>query len=146
MILARRRFLHLAGATIAAPAAAGFAWAQAPPGGPQATQILREDLKGQANQVQETVVTVVEVPPGKAVPWHMHPGAQEVLFGLAGSLTLEVEGQGARTITSGETGLVVADVPHAARNESPSATAKVVVVHSRSDKDKPLRIDVKKST
>ena len=109
-------------------------------------QILREDLKGQANQVQETVVTVVEVPPGRGVPWHMHPGAQEILYGLEGGLTLEVEGHGTKTITVGNTGLIAADIPHTARNESASATARVVVIHSRSDKDKPLRVDVKKST
>ncbi len=146
MKLVRRQFLRLAGAVAAAPAAAGFVWAQAPQGGPKATQVLREDLKGQANLVQETVVTAVEVPPGKGVPWHMHPGAQEILYGLEGSLTIEVEGQGTKTIAVGGTGLIAADVPHTARNESGSATAKVVVVHSRSDKDKPLRVDVKKTT
>ena len=146
MKLVRRQFLHLAGAAVAAPIASGLVWAQAPQGAPKATQILREDLKGQGNQVQETVVTVVEVPPGKGVPWHMHPGAQEILFGLEGSLTVEVEGHGAKTIKAGETGLIVAEVPHTVRNETASAIARVVVVHSRSDKDKPFRVDVKKPT
>jgi quercetin dioxygenase-like cupin family protein len=146
MTLARRHFLQLVGATVAAQAAAGRAWAQAPQGGPKATQLLREELTGQANQVQETVVTVVEVPPGKEVPWHIHPGAQEILYGLEGSLTLEVEGQGTKTLKAGDAGLIAADVPHTARNETTRATARVVVFHSRSDKDKPLRIDLKKPT
>ena len=118
--------------------------AQAPQGGPKAAQILREELRGQSSRVQETVVTVVEFPPGAVAPWHMHPGAHELAYGLEGQLTIEIEASGTKTIKAGDTGVIAADVPHTVRNESTTATAKLLVVHSRSDKDKPMRVDVRK--
>lgn len=78
-------------------------------------------------------------------PWHAHPGAQELLFGIEGKLTVEAEGQELKTVNISDTGVIPGDVFHTARNESTNAMAKVVVVHSRSDKDKPLIIVGKKS-
>ena len=144
MKFVRRRFLHLACASVAVPAIARIASAQT--AGPKANQVLRKDLEGQDNRVQETVVTSIEFPPGQGVAWHMHPGAQELLYGLEGSLTLEIEGHGTRTIAAGDVGIIPADRPHVARNESSSSSAKILVVHSRSDKDKPLRVDLKRPT
>ena len=144
MKLARRHFLQIAGTLVTASVVVRAAWAQTPTGGPKANQILRRDLDGQGQRVQESVVTVVEFPPGSVAPWHMHPGAQEILYGLEGNLTVEVEGKGVTAIQIGDTGLIPADILHTARNESTSSTAKVVVIHSRSDKDKPLRVDAKK--
>jgi quercetin dioxygenase-like cupin family protein len=144
MNLVRRRFLQIAGAAATASAAPS-AWAQTATGGPKANQVMRRDLEGQGQKVQETVVTLVEFPPGAVAPWHMHPGAQELLYGLEGKLTVEVEGQGVTAINAGEAGLIAGDVPHTARNESGNALARVVVIHSRSDKDKPLRVDIKRS-
>jgi quercetin dioxygenase-like cupin family protein len=91
------------------------------------------------------MVTVVEFRPGAAAPWHSHPGAQELLFGIEGKLTVDVDGQELKTINIGDTGVIPGDVFHTVRNESTNATAKVLVVHSRSDKDKPLIIVGKKS-
>ena len=65
-------------------------------------------------------------------------------FGLQGKLTLEIEGQGAKSVGVGETGLVPSDVPHTVRNETTSEEAKILVVYSRSDKDQPVRVDLKK--
>ena len=76
------------------PAGAGSALAQAPQGGPKLTLVLRSDMKGQDQRVQETVVNILEMPPGSAAPWHMHPGAQEILFVIDGNVTVEIEGQG----------------------------------------------------
>ena len=140
----RRRFLQIAGAALTASAASPAAWPQTPSGAPKGSQILRRDLEGQGQKVEETVVTIVEFPPGAAAPWHAHPGAQELLFGLDGQLTVEVDGQPLTTINVGDTGVIPGDVLHTARNESTSA-AKVVVVHSRSDKAKPLIVVAKKS-
>ena len=144
MQLVRRQLLQIAGWMVAIGASSRV-WAQVPAGGPKANQILRRDLEGQAHKVEETVVTVVEFLSGSGAPWHMHPGAQELLFGLEGTLTIEVEGKGTTEVKSGEIGLIPADVPHTVRNESSTAPAKALVVHSRSDKGKPLRTDVKKS-
>ena len=113
-------------------------------GGPKATQILRSDLLAQGNQVQESVVTFVEFSPGQAAPWHMHPGAQEILYVIDGSLTVEVEGQEAKVLKAGDVVLAPAEVPHTVRNEGTSVTAKGVVIHSRAAKDKPFVVVVKR--
>jgi quercetin dioxygenase-like cupin family protein len=142
MTLVRRHFLRLAGAAAVLPAAARIAAAQ---GAPKLTQILRGDLQGQGEKVQETIVSVLELPPGVGAPWHMHPGAQELLFVIEGTLMIEVEGKGMQTIKAGEVGLIPAEIPHLARNEN-TAMVKALITHSRADKDKPLTVVVKRST
>jgi|SRR5262249_15073745 len=122
---------------------AEIALAQAP-AGPKLTPILRHDLEGQGQVVQETVVSIVEFPPGAAAPWHMHPGAQELFNVIEGNLTLEIEGKGSTLLKAGEAAIVPAELIHIARNESASTTSKALVVHSRAAKDKPLIVVVKK--
>ena len=138
-----RRFLLLAGVATSASAMSKVATAQAP--GPKLTQILRKDLEGQDQKVQESVVSVVEFGPGIAAPWHVHPGAQEILYILEGNLIVEIEGQGTMTVKTGECSTIPADIPHLARNDNTSAAAKALVVHSRSAKDKPLVVAVKRA-
>jgi quercetin dioxygenase-like cupin family protein len=142
MKLVRREFLYLSGIAAAVPTVSRIALAQVP--GPKLTQILRTDLEGQGQAVQETVVSVVEFGPGSAAPWHMHPGAQELLYLMEGTLTIEVEGRGMKVIKTGEIGTIPAEFVHLARNESTRASAKALVIHSRSAKDKPLVTVVKK--
>jgi quercetin dioxygenase-like cupin family protein len=144
MTLVRRRFLQLAAATTAAPAATGVVLAQAPQGGPKLTQILRNDLQGQDQKVQETVVNVLEMAPGVGAPWHMHPDAQEILFIIEGNLTVEIEGQGSRVLKTGEIALMPANIAHLARNDS-SGGARALVTHSRADKEKPFVVAVKRA-
>jgi quercetin dioxygenase-like cupin family protein len=67
------------------------------------------------------------------------------VFGLQGILTLEIDGQGAKSIGAGESGLVPADVAHTVRNETASEPARILVVYSRSDKHSPIRVDVNKA-
>ena len=141
MPIIRREFLRLSGLAAAAPSLANIAVAQA---GPKLTQILRNDLEGQGQVVQETVVSVVEFPPGSAAPWHVHPGAQELLHVIEGSLIVEVEGKGSNILKAGEAGIIPAELVHLARNDSASTTGKALVVHSRAAKDKPLLVVVKK--
>jgi quercetin dioxygenase-like cupin family protein len=145
MALVRRRFLQLAASAAATPTATGIALAQAPQGGPKLTQILRGDLQGQDQTVRETVVNVLDMPAGAAAPWHMHPGAQEILFVIEGSLAVEIEGRGTSILKTGEIALIPAEIPHLARNDSGSL-ARALVTHSRADKDKPLVVAVKRST
>jgi len=135
MAFVRRRFLQLAAAAVAAPASAGIVLAQAPQGGPKLSQILRNDLQGQDKKVEETVVNILEMSPGVGAPWHMHPGAQEVLFVI----------EGARTLKPGEIALMPAEVPHLARNDGGSG-ARALVIHSRADKEKPFVVPVKRAT
>ena len=143
MPIIRREFLRLSGLAVAAPSIANIALAQAQ-AGPKLTQILRNDLEGQGQLVQETVVSIVEFPPGSAAPWHMHPGAQELLHVIEGSLIVEIEGKGSTLLKSGEAGIIPAELVHLARNDSASALGKALVVHSRAAKDKPLIVVVKK--
>ena len=63
MKLFRRDFLCLVGAIISASAASGTAMGQTAPGAPKVTQILRKDLEGQGQVVQETVVLIGEFGP-----------------------------------------------------------------------------------
>jgi quercetin dioxygenase-like cupin family protein len=142
MKLIRREFLYLTGAAAMASAASRSTDAAA---GPSLTEILRSDLVGQDQKVAETLVTVVTFPPGAVSTWHIHPGAQELVFGLQGRMTLEIDGQGAKSIGAGETGLVPADIAHTVRNETAGEAARILVVYSRSDKNSPVRIDVNKS-
>jgi quercetin dioxygenase-like cupin family protein len=142
MKLGRRDFLYLSG--VAATIPAGTVSAQAPQAGPKLTQILRTELEDQGQAVEETVVGVVEFGPGSTAPWHMHPGVQELLYVLEGGLTIEVEGRGTKVLKTGEIGTIPAELVHLARSESASASAKALVIHSRSAKDKPLVIVVRK--
>jgi quercetin dioxygenase-like cupin family protein len=84
MQIIRREFLQLSAMAVAVPAMSEVAWAQTA-AGPKLTQILRKDLAAQDQTVQETVVSIVEFAPGTAAPWHMHPGAQELLHVIEGN-------------------------------------------------------------
>jgi quercetin dioxygenase-like cupin family protein len=145
MRLVRRRFLHLAGGAAVLPAISRLSLAQTAPATPKLTQLLKADLQGQGQSVRETVVNLLEMGPAVAAPWHMHPGAQEIIYVLDGSLVVEVEGRGTSELKTGEIILIPAEVPHLARNDSGNATARALVTHSRADKDKPFLVVLKKS-
>jgi len=142
-MIIRRNFIRLSGATIAGLSLAAVAPAHAQTG-PKLTQILRRDLENQGQIVQETVVSLVEFAPGTAAPWHIHPGAQELLHVIEGSLLVDIEGKGGTLLKTGEAGIIPADVVHLASNESSSAIGKALIVHSRAAKEKPLIVVVKK--
>src|SRR6516164_3345866 len=134
----RRRFLKVAGATLVLPATAHIAAAQQSPGAPKLTQLLKADLTRQNQTVQETVVNLLELAPGVSAPWHMHPGAQEIVFVLDGEIMVEVEGEGSKELGAGGITLIAAETPHLVRNGSATTAAKTLVVHSRADKQKPF--------
>jgi quercetin dioxygenase-like cupin family protein len=144
MKIIRRKFLWLSSLAVATSSIAEIVLAEAQEGGPKLTQILRNDLEGQGQVVQETVVSIVEFPPGTAAPWHMHPGAQELLHVIEGGLNVEIEGRGSTYLKAGEAGIIPAELVHLARNESAGMNGKALVVHSRAAKDKPLIVVVKK--
>src|SRR5499433_3527554 len=121
MEIIRREFLRLSSLTVTVPSIANIALAQTQ-AGPKLTQILRNDLEGQGQVVQETVVSMVEFPSGAAAPWHMHPGAQELLHVIEGSLIVEIEGKERAVLEAGQAGIIPAELVHLARNESASAT------------------------
>ena len=144
MIYIRRSFLQMAGATLALPAISRICDAQPSHGGPKLTQLVKADLQRQNQTVQETVVNLLEMAPSASAPWHMHPGAQEIIFIIDGKLVVEVEGEGSREVTSGATALISAETPHLVRNDSAQATARALVMHSRADKEKPFLVVLKK--
>jgi quercetin dioxygenase-like cupin family protein len=143
MMVQRREILTLAGAAALAGKISGSASAQGT-AGPKLTQLLRADLQGQAEKVQETIVSLLEMPAGVSAPWHMHPGAQELLFAIDGDFVIEVEGQGSKIIKAGAVGLIPAEIPHLARNDG-SSLARALVTHSRAEKEKTLTVIVKRA-
>src|SRR5439155_20265735 len=119
--LVHRELLHLTRIVVTAPLMSKVAWAQGQ-AGPQLIQILRKDLESQGQVVQETVVSVIDFGPGTAAPWHMHPGAQELLHVIEGSLVVEIEGSGVTLLTADEAAIIAADLVHLARNENTGAS------------------------
>ena len=144
MIYIRRSFLQMASATLALPAISRICDAQPSQGGPRLTQLLKADLQRQGQMVQETVVNLLEMAPSASALWHMHPGAQEIIFIIDGKLVVEIEGEGSREVASGATALIPAETPHLVRNDSAQATARALVIHSRADKEKPFLVAFKK--
>jgi quercetin dioxygenase-like cupin family protein len=149
--ISRRIVLQMAPAfSVAAAAAAGVAsntvGAQADYGqtGPTMSRLLRSDLRGQDNQVQESIVTLAEFQPHQAAPWHMHPGAQEIFYVVEGNAMAEIYGQEATMIPAGGVALIPADVPHSVWNDDANGSVKALVIHSRADKQKPLLVDVER--
>src|SRR6266568_5787737 len=62
--------------------------AQAPAqNAPAAKQLFQSDLKGVLGQ--EALVFVVEFASGQSLPWHVHPGGHELVYGLEGILVIE---------------------------------------------------------
>ena len=143
-MLIRRNFLNVVVAAIALPSMSRNCNAQASQVGPQLTQLLRADLKRQRETVQETVVNLLEISPGISAPWHMHPGAQEILFVLDGNLVVEIEGNESMEVAAGAIALIPAETAHLVRNDT-QIEARALVTHSRADKEKPFAIALKKS-
>jgi quercetin dioxygenase-like cupin family protein len=141
----RRHFLQLAAAGAMLPAAPQVATTQGAQGRPKLAQRLKADLQGQNQLVQETVVNLLEMAPSVGAPWHMHPGAQEIIFVIEGNLVVEIDGQGARQINAGGIVLIPAEIAHLARNDS-AAVARALVIHSRAEKDKPFIVELSKPT
>jgi quercetin dioxygenase-like cupin family protein len=81
-----------------------------------------------------------EFEPGGAVGRHTHPG-EELSIVLEGALTLEVDGQPARTVKAGESFFIPAGVVHAGKN---AGSGKAVVFATYIvEKGKPVATPVK---
>jgi quercetin dioxygenase-like cupin family protein len=119
----RRALLHAAILGFAMLAAPHLAAAQQPPIG--VTQVLREDLGGLLGQ--ETIMLVATIQPGGTIAWHTHPYGHEISYVVAGSLTLEIDGQNPRTLKPGDGFHIQPGTPHSVKNETSDA-AQIVVV------------------
>jgi quercetin dioxygenase-like cupin family protein len=76
---------------------------------------------------REVVQAVAEVDPGAQSGRHTHPG-EEIAYVLSGPVVLEIDGQPARTLQTGEGFLIPAGAIHNARNNG-KAVAKVLATY-----------------
>ena len=66
--------------------------------------------------------------PGKAHPFHFHPGQEEVIYVLEGTIEQWVESE-SRTLTAGDAVVIPADAVHATYNET-GEPAKILAILS----------------
>jgi quercetin dioxygenase-like cupin family protein len=116
---------------ISGPAARAQAPAQ---NAPAAKQLFQSDLKGVPGQ--EALVFLVEFAPGQSLPWHVHPGGHELVYGLEGTLVIEQQNGTKVSVKTGDVDHVGPDIGHTARNEG-TTVAKVLVVRVK-DKAKSI--------
>jgi len=107
---------------------------QAPP---KRTELLTHDLAGIAGK--RVTVYRVEIAPGAAAGKHRHP-VDTLVYVLEGTVTLEQEGQGPRTLRAGEVAQEVPGVIYNAKNTG-TGPATVLVV-SLGEKDQPFSVPV----
>ena len=119
---------------LAASAAATIGPAARAQNPPVPKQLLQSELNGVPGQ--EALVFFVEFAPGQILPWHVHPGGHEVVYGLEGALVMEEQNGKKMSLKTGEVTHVGPDIGHTARNEGATA-AKVLVVRIK-DKAKPI--------
>jgi len=128
-----KRFMVVALAFAAGVAAHAVA-AREPSAQITARTILETDVKG--GVFEQAVAQVYEFPPGALLPWHIHPDAHEIAYILEGTLTLEIDGQGARVFKAGDASHVPPNAVHRGRADEKLGT-KLVAVRFK-PKDKPL--------
>ncbi len=95
------------------------------------TVLQRVDVPGTG---MTTVLVLVEVLPNGVVPRHTHPGI-EAFYVVDGILELTINGQAPKTITSGNSAVNPAGVPHVGK--AGASGAKLIATYVV-EKDKPL--------
>jgi quercetin dioxygenase-like cupin family protein len=138
--LTRRDLAILAAAAAVASATDPVHAAQIRSGpGAKYNELLTKDLKG--FPLQMTRLTLMDVAPGTQIPWHYHPAAQEIVFGLDGELTIELDPPTVTTIKAGDVLLIPAGTLHMPRPD-PLKPARVLFIHSITDKTKPFLLEL----
>ena len=112
-----------------------FAREDAAPPKVEAQHLLTKPLEGDPGK--QIDIQVYIFPPGSAVPWHTHPGAHEIEYGLEGTLMIEEEGKPPYPLEAGKTNYLAPDVVHRGWNASKTEPAKIYVVRIK-PKDAPL--------
>jgi quercetin dioxygenase-like cupin family protein len=136
MTLLTRRDLGILASAAASAAAMSPSFAQIRSGpGAKYNEILARDLKG--FPLQMTRLTLMDVVPGAEIPWHYHPAAQEIVFGLNGVLKIEINPAAVVSIGPGDVCLIPSGTLHMPRPDA-TAPAKVLFIHSITDKTKPF--------
>lgn len=107
------------------------------PGGFTRKVLVEQDL---TTPGKHGVLSLATLAPGAVTPRHKHPG-EEFAYILEGTVKLEVEGQPARTLQTGEAVIVPAGVAHLARNAG-TGPVKILSTYFL-DAGQPLAIPVK---
>jgi quercetin dioxygenase-like cupin family protein len=118
----------------AAPPATG---APAMPAGFKRVELQKHDLSAPG---REAITARGEFQSGAAVPRHTHPG-EEFGYVLDGELTLEIDGQPAKTLKAGDSFFIAAGTVHQAKNAGKGAAA--VLSTYIIEKGKPLATPAK---
>lgn len=127
--------LRLGAFFVLAVALAAPAFSQ--PAGFSRKLILEQDL---STPGKHAVMALIEFAPGAVAPRHTHPG-DELIYVLEGAVTLEIEGQPARLMKTGDTFLIPAGAVHLGRN-SGDTTARALSTFVL-DKGQPLATSAK---
>ena len=109
--------------------------AERQPPGISRVDLQQHDISAPGREVIQNVVTISTEAPAIR---HKHPGGEEIIYVLEGSLEYTVDGQEPTTVNAGEVFFVPADTVHAVRNigtGDASELATYVV-----EKDKPLLV------
>ena len=99
----------------------------------EAQHILTAPLAGEPGKAID--IQIYTFPPESAVPWHIHPGAHEIEYGLAGTLMIQEDGKPPYPLKAGETNYLRPDVIHRGWNPSKTEPAKIYVVRIKPAND-----------
>ena len=85
-----------------------------------AGKLKRTELQHRASSIpgREIVQVLTEIPAGVESGWHQHPG-EEVGYILAGTVTMEIEGQPTLTLNAGDPFLIPPRTSHNATDLGP---------------------------
>jgi quercetin dioxygenase-like cupin family protein len=97
-------------------------------------KLIDQALAGEPGK--EVIAQTYVFPAGAVLPWHIHPGAQEISYVLEGDFTFEREGQPPRAMKAGEAEYLEPNVVHRGLNKS-DKPVKLFVVRIK-PKDQPL--------
>ena len=95
---------------------------------PKVEDLLTSTLEGISGK--EVILSRVALPPNSSLPKHWHPG-EEFAYVIQGSLTVNFEGEGERTLGKGEVGKVPFKKIHSAKTGEKGAVLLVFRVHEQ---------------
>src|SRR5215510_3580492 len=108
---------------------------QQQPPGISRIDLQQRDISAPGREVIQNVVTITTEAPAIR---HKHPGGEEIIYVLEGSLEYTIDGQEPTTVNAGEVFFVPADTVHAVRNVGTSDASELATYFV--EKDKPLLV------
>src|SRR5262245_28784725 len=107
------------------------------PPGISRVDLQRHDISAPGREVIQNVVTITTEAPAIR---HKHPGGEEIIYVLEGSLEYTVAGEEPTIVNAGEVFFVPADTVHAVRNVGQGDASELATYVV--EKDKPLLVPV----